>query len=113
MPPRTCSDRACRRKGRGETKNVFTSIQEPTEPRFWRDDTLPFIEARSIHNGRKVSYAKHAHETFSIGIVGDGHCQCAAPRLSPGGASDPVDRVERLENRGASCRGDDRSDKPS
>ncbi|MDB6043810.1 MAG: AraC family transcriptional regulator [Gammaproteobacteria bacterium] len=55
-------------------ETVVTSIQEPTEPRFWRDETLPFIEARSIHNGRKVSYAKHAHETFSIGIVRDGHC---------------------------------------
>jgi AraC-like DNA-binding protein len=53
---------------------MVTSIQEPVEPRFWRDDTLPFIEARSIHNGRKISYAKHAHETFSIGIVAGGHC---------------------------------------
>jgi hypothetical protein len=48
--------------------------REPTEPRFWRDDTLPFIEVRSIHNGRKISYAKHAHETFSIGIVANGRC---------------------------------------
>jgi AraC-like DNA-binding protein len=51
-----------------------TSMQQLTEPRFWRDDTLPFIEARSIHNGRKISYAKHAHETFSIGIVANGRC---------------------------------------
>ena len=55
-------------------KNVVTSVREPTEPRFWRDDTLPFIEARSIHDGRKVRYAKHAHETFSIGIVTNGRC---------------------------------------
>jgi AraC-like DNA-binding protein len=53
---------------------VVTALQEPTEPRFWRDDALPFIEARSIHDGRNVCYAKHAHETFSIGIVVNGRC---------------------------------------
>jgi AraC-like DNA-binding protein len=45
-----------------------------TEPRFWRDDALPFIEARSVEDGRKVCYAKHAHETFSIGAVSNGQC---------------------------------------
>ena len=53
---------------------MVTSIRELTEPRFWRDDTLPFIEARSIHDGRNVRYAAHAHETFSIGIIAAGHC---------------------------------------
>ncbi len=38
-------------------------------PRFWRDETLSFVEARAIHDGSKVCYAKHAHETFSIGVV--------------------------------------------
>ncbi|NML33471.1 helix-turn-helix transcriptional regulator [Paraburkholderia antibiotica] len=42
-------------------------------PRFWRSDALPFIEARSIDDGRKVCYAKHSHETFSIGAVTGGH----------------------------------------
>jgi AraC-like DNA-binding protein len=55
-------------------QNVATSIRELTEPSFWRDDTLPFIEARSIHDGRNVRYAAHAHETFSIGIIAAGHC---------------------------------------
>ncbi|MFL6605555.1 MAG: AraC family transcriptional regulator [Steroidobacteraceae bacterium] len=55
-------------------RNVVTSVRDLTEPRFWRDDTLPFIEARSIHDARKVCYAKHAHETFSIGIVTSGRC---------------------------------------
>ncbi|MDE1179903.1 AraC family transcriptional regulator [Paraburkholderia sp.] len=41
-------------------------------PRFWRDDALPFIEARAIDDGRKISYASHAHETFSIGAVTGG-----------------------------------------
>lgn len=54
--------------------NLITSARAQTEPSFWRDEVLPFIEARSIHDGRKVCYAKHAHETFSIGIVVAGQC---------------------------------------
>jgi AraC-like DNA-binding protein len=38
-------------------------------PRFWRDDALPFIEARSIADGREVCYARHSHEFFSIGAI--------------------------------------------
>jgi AraC-like DNA-binding protein len=38
-------------------------------PRFWRDDALPFIEARSIADGREVCYSRHAHEHFSIGAI--------------------------------------------
>jgi AraC-like DNA-binding protein len=49
-------------------------IPKPTQPTFWRDDTLAFVEARSIHDGRQVRYGKHAHETFSIGIVTSGRC---------------------------------------
>lgn len=44
-----------------------------TPPSFWRDETLPFIEARSIRDGRKVCYAKHSHETFSIGAITGGN----------------------------------------
>ena len=44
-------------------------------PRFWRCDALPFIEARSIDDGRKVCYAKHSHETFSIGAVTGGRSE--------------------------------------
>ena len=40
--------------------------------RFWRDDRLPFIEAREVHDGRKVCYARHFHETFSIGVITGG-----------------------------------------
>lgn len=49
-------------------------IRQSTDPTFWRDDALPFVEARSIHDGRKVRYGKHAHDTFSIGIVTNGRC---------------------------------------
>lgn len=45
---------------------------ESAAPSFWRDDGLPFIEGRSIRDGRKVCYAKHSHETFSIGVITGG-----------------------------------------
>jgi AraC-like DNA-binding protein len=38
-------------------------------PRFWRDDALPFIEARSIVDGREVCYTRHSHAHFSIGAI--------------------------------------------
>ncbi|WP_237884597.1 helix-turn-helix transcriptional regulator [Pseudomonas sp. PGPR40] len=38
-------------------------------PRFWRDDALPFIEARSIADGREVCYSRHSHAHFSIGAI--------------------------------------------
>ena len=41
-------------------------------PTFWRDDALPFLEARAIADGRGICYAKHSHETFSIGAVTGG-----------------------------------------
>ena len=44
-------------------------------PRFWRNDALPFIEVRSIEDGREVCYAKHSHETFSIGAVTGGRSE--------------------------------------
>jgi AraC-like DNA-binding protein len=43
------------------------------QPRFWRDDALPFVEARAIADGRQVRYGRHAHRTFSIGAVTGGH----------------------------------------
>lgn len=56
------------------TNSVATLVRKPSEPTFWRDDTLPFVEARSIDDGRKVRYGKHAHDTFSIGVVTNGRC---------------------------------------
>lgn len=41
-------------------------------PQFWRDPQLPFVEARAIEDGRKVCYALHSHEIFSIGAITDG-----------------------------------------
>jgi AraC-like DNA-binding protein len=42
---------------------------DDSQPRFWRDATLPFLEARAVADGRKVCYAPHCHETFSIGAI--------------------------------------------
>lgn len=36
---------------------------------FWRDPALAFIEARCVSDGRKVCYARHSHEGFSIGAI--------------------------------------------
>lgn len=43
-------------------------------PKFWRDDALEFIEARSIDDGRALHYDKHSHDTFSIGAIIAGSC---------------------------------------
>ncbi|MCQ4260414.1 helix-turn-helix transcriptional regulator [Stutzerimonas stutzeri] len=51
-----------------------TSIDHPIRAtsRFWRDAALPFIEARTVFDGRLVCYARHSHETFSIGVIDSG-----------------------------------------
>ncbi|SFU74605.1 AraC family transcriptional regulator [Pseudoduganella namucuonensis] len=58
-----------------------------TIPRFWRDASLPFIEARAIDDGRKVGYANHSHETFSIGVIRSGRTdyinQASRQRVGP------------------------------
>lgn len=50
------------------------AVIDASGPTFWRDDALPFIEARSVQDGRTVRYAKHWHETFSIGLISRGRC---------------------------------------
>ena len=44
----------------------------PLSSCFWRDAALPFIESRSVEDGRRVCYARHSHETFSIGLIDSG-----------------------------------------
>jgi AraC-like DNA-binding protein len=51
---------------------VTLPAKDPSAPKFWRDDALPFVEARSIQDGRRICYARHSHETFSIGMVTGG-----------------------------------------
>lgn len=55
-----------------ETTEAAIHAKHASAPKFWRSDALPFIEARSIDDGREVCYAKHSHETFSIGAVTGG-----------------------------------------
>ncbi|MCS4502682.1 AraC family transcriptional regulator [Arhodomonas aquaeolei] len=57
-------------------------------PRFWRDPALPFLEARRVTDGRRVCYARHSHESFSIGAVTGGNStywnQGRAETVAPG-----------------------------
>ena len=57
-------------------------------PFFWRDEHLPFIEARSVQDGRKVCYARHSHDIFSIGAITHGQStylhEKTAQRVSAG-----------------------------
>ncbi len=39
---------------------------------FWRDPTVPFIEARLVRDGRELNHTRHWHETFSVGIITGG-----------------------------------------
>jgi AraC-like DNA-binding protein len=48
-------------------------VNRAQTPVFWRDAQLPFIEARSIADGRKVCYSRHSHDVFSIGAITSGH----------------------------------------
>lgn len=50
-------------------------MTSPATPTFWRDAALPFLEARAIEDGRQVCYARHAHETFSIGLITGGESE--------------------------------------
>ncbi|MDF2793389.1 MAG: AraC family transcriptional regulator [Pseudomonas orientalis] len=49
--------------------SLRSPVHPAHSPRFWRDERLPFIEARTIADGRKVTYTRHAHEHFSIGAI--------------------------------------------
>jgi AraC-like DNA-binding protein len=59
-----------------------------SDHRFWRDADLPFIEARGIDDGRKVCYAAHSHDTFSVGVIHGGHTdyinKTSRQRVGPG-----------------------------
>ncbi|WP_244390513.1 hypothetical protein [Pseudoalteromonas sp. KAN5] len=37
-----------------------------TQPTFWRDPALPYIELRQVLDGRRVTYAPHSHQQWSI-----------------------------------------------
>ncbi|HJU49704.1 MAG TPA: AraC family transcriptional regulator [Pseudogulbenkiania sp.] len=47
-------------------------MNSDAKPLFWRDPGLPFLELRTIQDGRQVCYARHSHEHFSIGAITGG-----------------------------------------
>jgi AraC-like DNA-binding protein len=47
-------------------------MNSDAKPLFWRDPALPFLELRTIQDGRQVCYARHSHEHFSIGAITGG-----------------------------------------
>ncbi|WP_163576456.1 AraC family transcriptional regulator [Halomonas faecis] len=44
-------------------------MNDASLPRFWRDPRLPHLELRRVEDGRKVCYAPHSHEQWSLGAV--------------------------------------------
>lgn len=46
-----------------------------THPLFWRDQALPYVELRQVLDGRKVSYAPHSHQEWSIGAILEGRSE--------------------------------------
>lgn len=40
--------------------------------RFYRDETLPLFEFKQCHSVNELSYKKHTHEEYSLGIVDQG-----------------------------------------
>ena len=44
----------------------------PVQQTFWRDAVLPFVEARTVADGRGLHYGRHWHETHSVGVITGG-----------------------------------------
>lgn len=40
-----------------------------THPLFWRNPSLPYLELRLVADGRKVTYAPHSHQQWSVGAI--------------------------------------------
>ena len=47
-------------------------MNPPSSQRFHRDPALPFVEVRDVRGALDVCYARHSHETFSVGAVTGG-----------------------------------------
>ncbi|NHZ89605.1 helix-turn-helix domain-containing protein [Massilia sp. CCM 8733] len=45
---------------------------DATDCIFWRDAALPYLELRTVADGRALCYGKHAHDVFSIGAIRSG-----------------------------------------
>lgn len=40
-----------------------------TKPLFWRHHSLSYLELRLVEDGRKVTYAPHSHQQWSVGAI--------------------------------------------
>jgi AraC-like DNA-binding protein len=47
-------------------------MTDPSKPMFWRDVRMPYVELRSVEDGRKVCYAPHSHTQWSLGAITEG-----------------------------------------
>lgn len=43
-----------------------------SEPVFWRDERVPYLECRYIEDGDTVCYAPHSHVEWSMGVIVSG-----------------------------------------
>lgn len=59
-----------RRKDAGPRK--ISRMGASSTHRFCRDAHLPHVEVRDVREARDVGYARHSHDSFSIGIVTGG-----------------------------------------
>lgn len=48
------------------------SCLPPVQQTFWRDAALPFVEVRTVADGRGLHYGRHWHETHSVGVITGG-----------------------------------------
>lgn len=46
-----------------------------TQPLFWRNAAMPYVELRQVLDGRLVSYAPHSHQQWSVGAILNGHSE--------------------------------------
>lgn len=46
-----------------------------THPLFWRNPGLPYLELRLVTDGRKVTYAPHSHQQWSVGAILSGQSE--------------------------------------
>lgn len=47
-------------------------MNTPTNPVFWRDSRMPYVELRRVEDGRQVCYAPHSHTQWSLGAITGG-----------------------------------------
>ena len=44
-------------------------MKSKSNPVFWRDARMPYVEMRKVEDGRQVCYAPHSHTQWSMGAI--------------------------------------------